>query len=485
VITNGEQKFINRHWKMLGAESTIGPVGSALTPSGRLEEAFEEHRRYVLKVLSRRCGWMAPEECEEVLQDAYLVLLERERDGRLEVGEMAPAQVRAFLTQTAINKALDEGKRAGRSRSVPLEDAELTVADEGRAPEDVAAAGLEGARLREIVGELSERKRAIVKLRFFFERSPDEIQGFLGITERVYRRELERAMRQIQEDYALVRDGSYCDSRRSGIIALMSGISGPGRAKAAREHLATCPSCSAWAAEMRDAARKVGAFVPMPDLLFHRGPLTRLVETISGLRDSAAEAGASAKQHASALVTRVDPTPAGVLGGARPGAAAALIAGCITLGSGATYCAVNGVPEQLAGAADSVFGHTTEKKKEEPKREAPSPEPTPPPVAEAPVEPPVAEPVPSPSSNSGEGKKQQSQRDEGTRASRSQKAGNKSAPEFAPVEEGPAPVPEESEPVPEEEFGFEGTPAPAPEPAPASAPAASSQSSGGGGEFGP
>src|SRR3954470_18673071 len=174
---------------------------------------------------------MEPDEREEIFQEAYLVLLERERDGRLDLGEMAPAQVRAFLTQTAINKALDEGKRAGRSRSVPLEDAELTVADEARAPEDVASAGLEGARLREIVGDLSERKRAIVKLRFFFERSPGEIQQFLGISERVYRRELERAMREIEDGFSLVRDGSYCDSRRSGIIALISGIAGPGRAQ--------------------------------------------------------------------------------------------------------------------------------------------------------------------------------------------------------------------------------------------------------------
>jgi hypothetical protein len=171
---------------------------------------------------------------------------------------MAPEQTRAFLTQTAINKALDEGKRAGRKRSVPLGDTEYTEPDLGRAPEDLVAAGLDSARVREIVAELPARRQAIVKLRFFFDRTPDEIQRSLGITERAYRRELERATKYISERYELVREGNFCDSRKSVILAYVMGIAGPGRAQAAQEHLSTCPSCAAWAAELRDSKRREG-----------------------------------------------------------------------------------------------------------------------------------------------------------------------------------------------------------------------------------
>jgi len=415
-----------------------------------------------MAVLSRRCGWLEPDEREEIFQDAYLVVLERERDGRLDADQMVPAQLRAFLVQTAINKALDEGKRVGRSRSVPLGDAELDVADGSLAPEDVAAAGLEGARVREIVGDLSERKRAIVKLRFFFDRSPDEIQSFLGITERVYRRDLERAMRQIHDGYELVREGSYCDSRRSGIIALVSGIAGPARAQAAREHLSSCPSCAAWASQLREDARKVGALAPLPDLLFPRGPLEWLANAVESLRD----AGAGAKQHASALATRLDQASAGTLAVSRPGAAATVLAGCLAIGGGATYCVVNGVPEPLRGVTDSILGE----EREPAVRAVPAGQPVDPVTS---IEPARVREQPA-SEKAGEKTKKQQQR-------RSQRQQKKAAASAQVQSSEPAPAPEpapEPEPVPEEEFGFEGEPAPA-----APAPAPSSPS--GGGEFGP
>jgi RNA polymerase sigma factor (sigma-70 family) len=219
---------------------------------------YEQHRDYVLAVLSRRCAWLTREEREETFHEAYTVVLEKQRDGALELEAMAPEQVRAFLTQTAINKGLDEGKRVGRKRSVELDDAAFAEPDTGRAPDELAAADMDSARVREIIGELPARQQAIVKLRFFFDRTPGEIQRSLGITERAYRRELERAMRHVSDRYELVREGSFCESRRSVILAFVMGIAGPGRARAAQEHLATCPSCAHWAAEVREAARHEG-----------------------------------------------------------------------------------------------------------------------------------------------------------------------------------------------------------------------------------
>jgi hypothetical protein len=56
------------------------------------------------------------------------------------------------------------------------------------------------------------------------------------------------------ERYELVRRGSFCDSRRSVILAYALGIAGPSRIRAAKEHLATCPGCARWAAEIWESA---------------------------------------------------------------------------------------------------------------------------------------------------------------------------------------------------------------------------------------
>jgi RNA polymerase sigma factor (sigma-70 family) len=316
--------------------------------------AYEQHRDYVLSVLSRRCGWLDRDEREEAFHDAYAVVLEKERDGALDLDVMAAAQVRAFLTQTAIHKGLDEGKRAHRKRSLPIGDRELSEPDAGRAPDEVAAADLESARVREIVGELSERRQAIVKLRYFFDRSPQEIQRCLGLSERSYRRELERAQRHILQRYELVREGSFCESRRSLIRAFVMGIAGPDRAREAREHLASCPGCTAWAAELREVRRQAAALAPLPALVLPNGPLELLLDGLGGLRDQLLDAGAGVKQQAASVATRVDQATAGYASSARPGAVAIAVAGCVTIGGGATYCSVEGLPGPMRGLAESV-----------------------------------------------------------------------------------------------------------------------------------
>jgi RNA polymerase sigma factor (sigma-70 family) len=319
-------------------------------PLGR-RDTYEQNRDYVLSVLGRRCRWLDVDDREAALHDAYAVLLEKEREGRLDTTAMHPNQLRAYFTQTAINKALDEGKRADRRRTEPLDEPASAEPDPGRAPEELVSASLDSARMREIVGELPERAQTIVKLRFYFDRTPTEIQGFLGISERAYRRELERAMRRVAETYRLVREDSFCDSRRSLILAYVAGIAGPGRTAKAREHLATCPGCSHWATELRIAAERAAAVLPLPPLVLDGGPMGRLAESLAGLRDGLANASGAAKQHAGALSARLDAAMPQYVSGARPGAVAAALVGCVAIGSGATYCALEGLPGPVGSHA--------------------------------------------------------------------------------------------------------------------------------------
>jgi RNA polymerase sigma factor (sigma-70 family) len=214
---------------------------------------YEQHRDYVLAVLARRCGWLDPSDREAIFHDAYAVFLEKTRDGYLDVSVMCAPQVRAYLTQTSLNKAMDESKRAARRRTVSLDDETLSLdpADPGRGLDERLGAGFDDARVREIVAELPERQQTIIKLRYFLDRTPGEVQRCLGISERVYRRELERATRHIARAVELVRHGTFCDSRRSLILAYVSGIAGPRRAADARRHVASCPACAGWVRAMR------------------------------------------------------------------------------------------------------------------------------------------------------------------------------------------------------------------------------------------
>ncbi len=314
---------------------------------------YELHREYVLSILSRRCRWLDAADREAMLHDAYAVMLEKQRDGALDLAVMHSAQVRAYLVQTALHKALDEGKRAGRKRAVPLEHDDY-VDESGLAPDERLDADIDSARMREIIAELPERQQTIVKLRFFFDRSPLEIQRYLDVTERVYRRELERAMQQISERYELVRAGTFCDSRRSVILAYVAGIAGPNRALDARRHLETCTACAHWAGELRTASEKVAAAIPLPvfvqDGMFER-LRERLVDLVAGV-----------EQHVHSLAARADPSVTHYAAAARPGTVAATVAGCLALGSGATYCVVEGLPAPVRAALGQ------EQRSEKPKR---------------------------------------------------------------------------------------------------------------------
>src|SRR6185295_3879451 len=90
---------------------------------------YEQHRGYVLSVLGRRCGWLDRADREAIFHDAYALLLEKERGGELELDAMHPHQVRAYLVQTSLYKALDEGKRAERRRAVAMGDDVLAAPD--------------------------------------------------------------------------------------------------------------------------------------------------------------------------------------------------------------------------------------------------------------------------------------------------------------------------------------------------------------------
>jgi uncharacterized membrane protein YgcG len=171
----------------------------------------------------------------------------------------------------------------------------------------------------------------------------------------VYRRELERASRQLAERFELLRDGTFCESQRSLVLAYVTGVAGPNRKAEARRHLDSCPACASWVLELRAATRRAAAVVPAPVLVLpvHRW-LARLASAGHGMRHRAATLVGGVREHGVRTLARADPSQVAGLGGARPGAVAAILTGCLAAGSTATYCAVQGLPAPLRSLIGSA-----------------------------------------------------------------------------------------------------------------------------------
>ena len=91
------------------------------------ETPYERHKQVALRVLRRRCPWLAPDEREGVYHEAYATLLEKHRDRALDMEAMHDRQVRAYLLTASLNRALTEKQTAARRRTVPSENAGVDV----------------------------------------------------------------------------------------------------------------------------------------------------------------------------------------------------------------------------------------------------------------------------------------------------------------------------------------------------------------------
>ena len=218
----------------------------------------------------------------------------------------------------------------------------------------------------------------------------------LGVTERTYRRQLERAMRKVSERYEVVRAGLWCDDRRELILEFVSGLASPDQADLARAHIKSCPGCARMAAELRETTRSAAALLPMP-VVFSGGALARFGDTAGAMRDWISDTVSIVARQVASVVSRVDPNAATYVPAARPGGMAAALVACVAIGGGTTYCLVEGVPDSL----QSIVGADASEPSKEPERR-PDPEPAavttevaPPPVAAPPIRPQLPSPQPA------------------------------------------------------------------------------------------
>jgi DNA-directed RNA polymerase specialized sigma24 family protein len=305
------------------------------------------------------------EDIEDAVQTACRCFLD-EADGITE-----PGSAYAWIRTAAYRAMLRELRSQSGRVSFHANGGEAggTVVDDGPGPveelidlEDTADMEV---LVREVASSLSDQRRQILAFWAAGRKKP-EIASELGLSERAVKRGLEDVMRQAREVLA-GRTGGGCHEGESLVLRFACGLAGAGEAIRARAHLERCGSCSAFSEQLETWREKAGVMLgPAAIEVAHPGVVGRVVgraaDTISSVKRSVMGGAAQVKQQAAAGYARTpDPTP---LAGVRPGAVAAVVAGCLAIGTGATYCAQQGV-DPLAAATGLISG-TQEEGGEEP-----------------------------------------------------------------------------------------------------------------------
>ncbi len=295
--------------------------------------------------------------------------------------------------------------------------------------------------VREIADSLPEARRDVLAL-WAVGLGRTEISQRLGVSERVVKRSLEEIMGEARAAVAR-HAGGGCSDGETLVMRSACGLGSAAEAARAQLHLSNCTPCSLFAERLESWREKAGALLPVPVALEATSPglLGRAAErtghAIDAVKRQVLGGGAQARQQAGAMYGRaVDPTP---LTGVRPGAVAAVVAGCIAIGGGATYCARQGVDPITA--ADNLLAGGQEQKEAPPAKPEYTPEaPVTPSPIEAPTEVTAPEPTPEP------------QPVETTAASEPAPKHDPKAEPKPKSEPEPQPEPEEVTPPPEQSF---------------------------------
>jgi DNA-directed RNA polymerase specialized sigma24 family protein len=366
---------------------SMGPHGSPThLVEDLLPDILEGGRGRALRAqLAARHPERPPEDIEEAVQAAAADFL---AEG---AAITDPGAAYAWLRTTAHRILSHEADR--RRREVAVDPMAGGLERPTQVEDDPAGelmAGEDESDLAEVVRELaasfSPRRREVFAMWAAGRKRP-QIAAELGVRERVVKRELLEILEEGRIALAR-RSGGGCEQGESLVTRFVCGLAGAGEAAQARLHLERCGRCSSFAEGMTDWREKAGALVPLPAMEAASPGLVgrtvgRVGEGLASVKRHVLGGGAQVKQQAAvAGYTRgADPT---ALAGIRPGAVAAVVAGCLAVGGGAaTYCAQNGVDP--LGAATGLITGTQEEPTEAPVQEPATPK--------EPVEEPVSEPV--------------------------------------------------------------------------------------------
>lgn len=330
------------------------------------------------------------EQIEDAFQEACA------RAERACVGQVE-GEVYCWLRTTAHRELARQRRRLEREPVVDVCVDELELAEPCAPAADITVISREDhtevARVARVVLEqLTERQRDVVALHAHGLRRR-QIADHLQLSPRTVKRLLEQVLAIGREE--LVRHAGHgCTDGEALVARLAFGLADDRQARLAQVHLTTCRRCGAMYERLDVWREKVAAWLPMPPVAASSehtverivqacadalsGPAMPAREGSPGLRRHASDVVAQLREHATATYYRtIDPTP---LAGARPGAVAATVAGCLAAGGAGTYCAqqVGDPITALRGLAGATQKEHRPKRQAQPKRAQAAPAPAPP-----------------------------------------------------------------------------------------------------------
>ena len=157
---------------------------SAEERSQRIAELFEEHNRALMRFLT--CRLKSAQEAKEVAQEAYVRMLQLDALSGV-------SYLRAFLFKTASNIAADRQKSAARRGRIDRLEF-FQQEDVAPSPEPGVAASQELDAILRIVEELPAKCRYAFIMNRFHGRELAEIAHLMGLSERMVRLYVERAL---------------------------------------------------------------------------------------------------------------------------------------------------------------------------------------------------------------------------------------------------------------------------------------------------
>lgn len=334
------------------------------------------------------------------------------RADRACVGQVE-GEVYCWLRTTAHRELARQRRRLERELVVDVCVDELELAEPCAPAADITVMRREDhaevARIANVVlAQLSERQRDVVALHAHGLRRR-QIADHLQLSPRTVKRLLEQVLAIGREE--LVRHAGHgCTDGEPLVARLAFGLADDRQARLAQLHLTTCRRCGAMYERLDLWREKVAALLPIPPVagahehvaerVVHSaadalsGPAGAAPEGPAGLRRHATDVVAQLREHATAAYYRtIDPMP---LAGARPGAVAATVAGCLAAGGAGTYCAqqVGDPITALRGLAAAT--QKDDRPKAQPKRAAVAPVPAPVVTQTAPPPPVVVQQPPPP-----------------------------------------------------------------------------------------
>jgi RNA polymerase sigma factor (sigma-70 family) len=212
------------------------------------DSAFEHlFSRYRKRIWSYASGTLRDaDRAEDVTQEVFISVLRRLRDTE------CPIAFKPWVFRIAKNACIDELRRTGRSREVPLAadlDSDSDTAELPRSapgPDVVVESKQQLADLRGAFHGLSELHHQILVLRELEGLSYTEIGQRLGMSRPVVESTLFRARRRLAEEYEELISGRRCERTRA-VVDAWEGRTlrrlGVRETRQLARHLAHCQPC--------------------------------------------------------------------------------------------------------------------------------------------------------------------------------------------------------------------------------------------------